>query len=95
MPLTATLGVLKGCVYVRRGYYYDAQKYFETACYMDPNNAEYREALNNIRSAHTRQNERAEQDGNRSADGTLGCCESLLCANCCCNCLGGNMFRCC
>ena len=84
---------LKGCVLLRRGYYYDAQKYFETACYMEPSNAEYRAALNNVRSAYDRQTRR--EDGEQTDGGALGCCESLLCANCCCNCLGGNMFRCC
>lgn len=86
---------LKGCVCLRRGYYYDAQKYFETACYMDPANAEYRAALNNIRSAHQRQNERSFADTQKSGDTAMNCCESLLCANCCCSCLGGDLFRCC
>ena len=86
---------LKGCICLRRGYFYDAQKYYETACYMEPNNPEYRAALNNIRSAHARQNERAAGSGQSAADTSIGCCETLLCANCCCNCMGGNMFRCC
>ena len=49
---------LKGCVYTKKGYFYDAQKYFETACYMEPNNQEYRNALNSIREAYTRQQQR-------------------------------------
>ena len=36
---------LKGCTLLQRGWYHDAQKLFETACYLDPNNTEYREAL--------------------------------------------------
>ena len=39
---------LKGCVLAQKNWFYDAQKYFETACYMDPNNIEYRNALNSI-----------------------------------------------
>lgn len=86
---------LKGCVCLRRGYFYDAQKFFETACYMDPQNPEYRDALNNVRSAHQRQNERRQNDyGNTSNEGA-GCCEALLCSHCCCSCLGGDLFRCC
>ena len=27
---------LKGCTLLQRGWYHDAQKYFEIACYMDP-----------------------------------------------------------
>ena len=53
---SAEWNFLKGCVLAKRGYYYDAQKYYETACYLDPENPEYSEALNkfkNINSANT------------------------------------------
>ena len=33
---------LKACVLVQRGHFFDAQRYIETACYMDPDNEEYR-----------------------------------------------------
>ncbi|MBS6440484.1 MAG: DnaJ domain-containing protein [Clostridiales bacterium] len=84
---------LKGCVYTKKGYFYDAQKYFETACYMEPNNQEYRNALNSIREAYTRQQQRSS--GNDAHTTDASCCEALLCTSCCCNCLGGNRFRCC
>ena len=42
---------LKGVVLIKRGWYIDAQKYLEAACYMDPDNAEYKNALNNLRSS--------------------------------------------
>ena len=83
---------LKGCVFTKKGYFYDAQKYFETACYMEPNNQEYRNALNSIREAYTRQR---RSSGNDAHTTDAGCCEALLCTSCCCNCLGGNRFRCC
>jgi tetratricopeptide (TPR) repeat protein len=41
---------LKGCVLARRGAYYEAMRYFETACYLDPQNFEYRRALDELRS---------------------------------------------
>lgn len=86
---------LKGCVMTQRGWYFDAQKYFETACYMDQNNAEYRTALNNIRS-----NADAYGRGYRptsSSNECSGCdmCSSLICADCLCECLGGDLIRCC
>lgn len=86
---------LKGCVLVRRGWYFDAQKYFETACYMDPNNPEYRAALNNIRA-----NANAYGRGYRTQNHTGDCsgcdiCSSLLCADCLCECCGGDLIRCC
>ena len=86
---------LKGCVLTQRGWFYDAQKYYETACYMDPNNAEYRSALNNIRSSASAYGRgyRTEQ----AAGGCSGCdmCSGLLCADCCCECMGMDLIRCC
>ena len=49
---------LKGCILLKKGFFYDAQKYFETACYLDPKNTEYRTALNGIRYARARQKEK-------------------------------------
>ena len=86
---------LKGCVLLRKGFYYDAQKYFETACYLDPSNAEYRQALNSIRYARTDHTARNEQNSASAVDSCLSCCRTLLCLNCCCSCLGGDLFRCC
>ncbi|MBQ5390716.1 MAG: DnaJ domain-containing protein [Clostridia bacterium] len=83
---------LKGCTLLQRGWYHDAQKYFEIACYMDPANAEYRAALQNMRSS-------AGQYG-KTYTGLGGCstcdlCEGLICADCLCECCGGDLLRCC
>lgn len=86
---------LKGCVLLRHGYYYDAQKCFETACYLDPSNTEYRSALDNIRYARTEHRQRNRTEGEQAASECCSCCETLMCMNCCCNCLGGDLFRCC
>lgn len=37
---------LKGAVCYRRGWMDEAKRYYETACQMEPDNAEYRQALN-------------------------------------------------
>ena len=84
---------LKGCVLLQRGWYFDAQKYFEVACYMDPTNAEYQAALQNIKGA-------AGQYGKtyRSTTGGVSACdicEGLICADCLCECCGGDLIRCC
>ena len=85
---------LKGCVLAQKNWFYDAQKYFETACYMDPNNIEYRNALNSIRA-------RAQSYGGgyrTSGGGGLSACDmcqGLICADCCCECCGGDLIRCC
>ncbi len=85
---------LKGCVLAQKNWFYDAQKYFETACYMDPNNIEYRNALNNIRA-------RAQSyGGGYNTSNVGGCsacdlCQGLICADCCCECCGGDLISCC
>lgn len=85
---------LKGCILERKGWYFDAQKFFETACYIDPDNREYQDALNNIRRTSN------AFGGYRSQNSSAGCslcdtCSALMCADCCCECLGGDLIRCC
>ena len=46
---------LKGCLLVQRGLYYDAVKYIEIACYLDPVNPEYKEAKNRLRNRFSRE----------------------------------------
>ncbi|MBQ8248897.1 MAG: J domain-containing protein [Clostridia bacterium] len=85
---------LKGCVLIQRGWYYDAQKYLETACYLDPTNSEYRMALDRIR-----QNTSNYGGGYRTSNGggTSACdiCSGLICADCLCECCGGDLISCC
>lgn len=84
---------LKGCVLAQKNWFYDAQKYFETACYMDPNNIEYRNALNSIRArAQSYGGYRTSMGGGLSA---CDLCQGLICADCCCECCGGDLIRCC
>ena len=86
---------LRGCILERKGWYFDAQKFFEAACYMDPENREYSDALNRIRST-------ANSFGGYRASNTneIGCsvcdvCQTLICADCCCECMGGDLVGCC
>ena len=79
---------LKGCICLQRGWYADAQRYIETACYMDPNNIEYR-------NARARMSGSAAGFGQpyRTAGGLGGCsacdiCAGLMCADCLCDCFG-------
>lgn len=87
---------LKGCVLTQRGWYFDAQKFFETACYLEPNNAEYRAALNNIRGTAS-QYGRGYRTTTTNAGGCGACdiCTGLLCADCLCECCGGDLIHCC
>lgn len=85
---------LKGCICAAKGWYFDAQNYFQTACSMDPNNPEYRNALNNMKMGA-----RSYTGGynNTNMQGCNGCdlCSSLLCADCLCECCGGDLIACC
>ena len=85
---------LKGCILAKRGYYYDAQKYYETACYLDPENAEYNDALNKFKNINSSRN-RAYASSSSSSCDTCSVCQGLICADCCCECIGGDLIRCC
>ncbi|MBQ3527671.1 MAG: DnaJ domain-containing protein [Clostridia bacterium] len=89
---------LKACVLVQRGHFFDAQKHIETACYMDPGNAEYQ----SVRAQMQRQSQAYGRGYNTqynttNADGCDMCtvCQALWCADCCCECMGGDCIRCC
>ena len=85
---------LMGCVMSRRGNYMDAQRYFDIACSMDPYNNEYRAAQNELRN---RANGYGGGYRTNNAGGCSGCdiCSGLLCADCCCECCGGDLISCC
>lgn len=87
---------LKGCILVRRGWYYDAQKYFETACYLDPHNNEYAQAAESLRNARSyRENLKKEEDKKHArSEGVCAGCADKFCSGCC-ECLGGNSILCC
>ena len=85
---------LKGCVLIQRGWYFDAQKYLETACYLDPTNSEYRAALDRIKQNSS------SYGGNYRTNNTSGVspcdiCTGLICADCLCQCCGGDLISCC
>ena len=67
---------LKGCVLIQRGRYYDALRFIETACYMDPGNPEYQNARASLRNSTSQ----------GSRDDACDICASLLCANLLCGC---------
>jgi curved DNA-binding protein CbpA len=83
---------LYGKVYMSRGWYFEASKAFKTATTMDPDNEEYREAYNSMRSDA----QNFDNDSRRYSEcNTCNCCSSLLCADCCCESMGGDLIRCC
>ncbi len=89
---------LTGLCYATRGYYYEARKYIENAIYMDPDNNEYRNTLN--RMSNISNERKATYSSSETHTGATGCnpcsvCQALLCADCCCECMGGDLIRCC
>ena len=81
---------LKGCLLVQRGYYFEAQRHIETACYLDPNNAEYAEARNKLRYQAGSFGSPYRQERGTSGDpDCCGICTTLLVADACCDCCGG------
>ncbi len=85
---------LHGCILLRKGFYVDAQHAFDTAYRMEPSNAEYFRAREQM-------NRNAGQFGGGYRTGRSGgCCDmdmctSLICADCCCEMMGGDLISCC
>lgn len=89
---------LSGCILLRRGWYHDATRHFDTACNMDPGNQEYRNARLQVeKMSQSYQN----QANNECGGGCIpcfcdcDCCSQLICADCCCECMGGDLISCC
>lgn len=90
---------LKGSVMYSKGWLDEATKYFQEAVRQNPGNPEYRAAFNRIMQQRSGAftNSGAPY---RTAGGTGGCspcgvCQGLICADCCCECLGGDLISCC
>ena len=89
---TADWHFLMGCVMLKRGYMVDARNMFDRACSMDPYNTEYRTARDQLHAQATNYG-----GGYRTsnADTACNCCSNLLIADCCCECMGGDLISCC
>ena len=85
---------LKGCVQQRKGWLEEAAGNFSAACRLDPSNQEYRAAYAQIQNSGSGGYRTARQTGRQ---GTSACdvCTGLLCADCCCECMGGDLISCC
>lgn len=93
---TAEWHYLKGMVLLRKGWYEGARQHFATAVGLDPTNMEYANAYNTVNRSASGYGQ--TYYGGRANDG--GCdvcnlCAGLMCADCCCECAGGDLIRCC
>lgn len=87
---------LKGMIFMRRGWYNEAVTNLRTASDMDPGNYEYRDALNRVMNANRQyQSTVYGRTGTGTGPDTCTMCQGLICADCCCECMGGDLINCC
>ncbi len=88
---------LKGSILYRKGWIEDAYNHFTNAARMDPGNMEYQSALHQMQWQRQQGSYRSPTGGGYNTGGCSGCdvCSSLMCADCCCECMGGDLIRCC
>ena len=87
---------LKGSVLYRRGRLEEAKDHFSRACQMDPSNPEYSAALNQAMSQRGGMYGGYNPNRGMSSDcNACDMCSGLLLADCCCECMGGDLIRCC
>ncbi len=87
---------LSGTVQYKRGYFDGAYTSFSTATRMDPSNLEYAEAFRRIqRQASGGFRNPYRSSNNMGGNDACDCCTSLICADCCCEAMGGDFIRCC
>ena len=75
---------LRGAVAQRRGWLDEAQRNYQMACSMAPNNPEYRQALSMIQFGGNRQYQQGGYDSNDCSNDACGICQAMMCLNCLC-----------
>ena len=87
---------LMGSVCYRKGWTDEARRYYQTAVGLDPNNAEYAQALRYTATGGSYYRpEQYRSSSSSSGMDACGCCSSLMAADCCCECMGGDLIPCC
>lgn len=91
---------LKGSVCYTRGWLNEAYSNFTTACNLEPSNMEYKSALDQInrnRGGFMNGNPTPQYNTNPNMTSCSACdvCNGLICADCCCECMGGDLISCC
>lgn len=88
---------LMGCALMGTGRIFDARAYIDRACSMDPGNLEYRAVRDRLAGVTF-----TSRNANMNPSTAQGCgcsncdvCTSLLCADCLCECCGGDLISCC
>jgi hypothetical protein len=84
---------LMGSVCFRKGWLDEARRYYQTAVGMEPNNPEYAQALRYVSGGGGFY--RPQSYNRTNTVQTANCCSSLILADCCCECMGGDLISCC
>lgn len=90
---TAEWYFLNGIILWQKGWYSEARSNVQTAVNMDPTNAEYRSTLDRFNNSFNMY--QAPSGGKVHTDDFCDLCTALYCADCLCECLGGDLIRCC
>lgn len=91
---------LRGVCYSMRGWYAMAREHLQNAVNIEPNNMEYRNALNQLDASSQGYRQQTAPFGGGRPTGVGGCstcdmCSCMLCSDCCCESLGGDCIPCC
>ena len=90
---------LRGRVFYVHGWLDQAYSYYTRAVQMNPGNTEYQTALNQLMwQRNTGRPSGGYGDYRNVQSGWMsGCdmCSGLICADCCCECMGGDLISCC
>jgi tetratricopeptide (TPR) repeat protein len=93
---------LTSVLLMQRGRINDAMRELEIACNMDPSNFEYQKAkeMFNTNAGGYQNTYYGSANGNAAyrrsdVDRACDCCSNLICLDCLCECLGGDLIACC
>lgn len=86
---------LKGQIYMKRGWHMQGLNFIRQAVNMEPSNFEYRTTLNNYVNQTRQYRSSGYNMGRMDTNTACNCCSNLICADCCCEMLGGDLIPCC
>lgn len=93
---TAEWYFLKGVICNNRGWFEEAKKNYTIACQMEPSNSEYQNAFNSISESSNGGYRASKRQGYTGSNSSSFCnlCNTLICADCCCDCFCDNSICC-
>lgn len=84
-----------GQVYKSKGWYDNARNYYANATNMEPGNFEYRKAYSDLNNTTNNYASQSNGRGYKQTDNCCQVCQCLMCTDCCCECMGGDLISCC